>query len=120
MTAYETTMIFRPDSSDENIRSFVEKLKGIIQTHNGQVLSVEEWGRRKLAYTIKKESRGYYVYLMFTGNNSVVAELERNMRINEQVIRFLSIHVQDDFDVKNYKRKPTPNAPQAQEPVVHA
>jgi small subunit ribosomal protein S6 len=109
MIAYETTYILRPDVTETAQKTFLDKLKGIITAHSGQVVAIEDWGKRRLAYPIQKESRGYYTYLMFTGNNLLVAELERNLRINEQVIRFLSVHITDDFDATTYKRKPTPN-----------
>lgn len=109
MIGYETTYITRPDVSDEQQKSFLEKVKSVIQAHEGQVVATEDWGKRRLAYPIQKETRGYYTYLMFTGNNALVAELERNLRINEQVLRFLSVKLGDDFDPAKIKRKPTPN-----------
>ena len=109
MIAYETTYILRPDVSDAAAKTFLEKLKGIIVAHQGQVVAIEDWGKRRLAYPIQKETRGYYTYIFYTGNNALVAELERNLRINEQVIRFLSVHIGDDFDSAVFKRKPTAN-----------
>lgn len=117
MIGYETTYITRPDVSDEQQKTFLEKVKGIVQAHGGQVVAVEDWGKRRLAYPIQKETRGYYTYLMFTGNNSLVAELERNIRINEQVLRFLSVKLGDDFDPTKVKRKPSPNIAPAVESV---
>lgn len=109
MIGYETTYITRADVSDENQKTFLEKLKGIIAAHGGQVVALEDWGRRRLAYPIQKENRGYYTYMLFTGNNSLVAELERNLRINETVLRFLSVKIGNDFDPAKFKRKPTAN-----------
>lgn len=117
MIGYETTYITRPDASDEQQKTFLDKVKGIVQNHGGQVVAVEDWGKRRLAYPIQKETRGYYTYLMFTGNNSLVAELERNIRINEQVLRFLSVKLGDDFDPTKVKRKPSPNIAPAVESV---
>ncbi|MBI3543420.1 MAG: 30S ribosomal protein S6 [Deltaproteobacteria bacterium] len=109
MIGYETTYILRADVSDEVQKTFLEKLKGIITTAGGQVIAVEDWGRRRLAYPIQKENRGYYTYLLYTGNNALVAELERNLRINEQALRFLSVKLEDDFDPATFKRRPSPN-----------
>lgn len=106
---YETTFILRPDIADDNQKTLVEKLKSIIAAHGGQVVAMEDWGRRRLAYPIQKETRGYYTYLLYTGNNDLVAELERNLRITESAIRFLTVKLGDDFDAANHKRKPTPN-----------
>ena len=121
MRAYETTYIQRADVSDDAQKSFLEKVKGIIQAHEGQVIAVEDWGKRKLAYAIGKETRGYYAYILYTGNNELVAEIERNLRLNEQILRFLSVTVTDEYDVKTFKRKPTMNVAQpAAVPAVHA
>jgi small subunit ribosomal protein S6 len=109
MIGYETTYILRPDVTEENQKSFLEKIKGIIQAHQGQVIAVEDWGRRRLAYAIKKETRGYYTHIVYTGNNSLVAEIERNLRINEQALRFLTVKLANDFDPAKFKRRPSPN-----------
>ena len=109
MIGYETTYILRPDVTEDGQKTFLEKLKGIITAHQGQVVALEDWGKRRLSYPIQKESRGYYTYILYTGNNSLVAELERNLRINEQVLRFLSVKLEADFDPATFKRKPTPN-----------
>lgn len=106
---YETTYIMRPDISEDAQKTFLDKLKGIITAHQGQVVAVEDWGKRRLAYPLQKETRGYYTYILYTGNSSLVAELERNLRINEQALRFLSVKLGDDFDPNEFKRKPTPN-----------
>lgn len=116
-TGYETTLIFRPDMNDEGRKNFVEKLKSIITKHGGEVHSSEDWGKRRLAYNIKKESRGYYVYLQYTGDNKAVHELERNMRLNEHVLRFLSVKLADDFDPSQFKRRPMQNTDRE---VAHA
>lgn len=107
--AYETTLIFRPDGAEDVSKTLLEKLKSIITAHNGETLTVETWGRRKMAYPIEKESKGYYVYLRYTGNNDLVAELERNLRLTETVMRFLTIRLEKDFNATT-ERKPTVNA----------
>ncbi len=118
MIGYETTFITRTDISDENLKTFNEKLKGIIQAHGGQLIATEDWGRRRLAYPVQKETRGHYTYFLYTGNNTVVAELERNIRINESVMRFLSVKLGDDFDPAKHKRTITPAAQAASAAAV--
>jgi small subunit ribosomal protein S6 len=119
---YELTYILRADGTDDQQKTFLEKLKGIIQAHDGEVIAVEDWGRRRLAYPIHKENRGVYTYILFTGNNALVAELERNLRINEQVLRFLSVKICNDYDTAKNKYKPTTNLASASavSPVVTA
>ncbi len=111
---YETTFITSPDYSEDATKTFIEKCKSIIEAHGGEIIAKEDWGRRKLTYPIHKETRGHYTYLLYTGNNSLVAEFERNLRINEKVIRYLSVKLGNDFDAANYKRMITPASP----PVV--
>lgn len=113
---YETTYISKPDTGEDAQRNFLEKLKGIIKAHGGEVIAVEDWGRRRLAYPIQKETRGVYTHVVYSGNNTLVAELERNLRINEQVVRFLTVKITDEIDVKTFKRKPTSNV--AHNPTV--
>lgn len=115
---YELTYILRADSTDDQQKTFLDKLKGIITAHDGEVIAVEDWGRRRLAYLINKENRGVYTYILFTGNNSLVAELERNLRINEQVLRFMSVKISDDYDTAKTKYKPTPNVASASASAV--
>jgi small subunit ribosomal protein S6 len=106
---YETTFILRPDSTDDDQKNISEKVKTIIQNHEGQVMGQEDWGRRRFAYPINKENRGQYLYFYYRGNNSLVAELERNLRINEKVIRFLTVSIAKEFDEKIHKYKPSVN-----------
>ena len=107
---YETTFIYSPEVADDAQKTFLDKIKGIIENHNGTVVQVEDWGRRKLAYPIKKETRGAYHYLVYSGDNNLVAEIERNMRINESILRFLTVRLERDFNPADYKKRPTVNA----------
>jgi small subunit ribosomal protein S6 len=107
MPSYETTLIAKANTSEEQITSLRTKVESIIQAHDGQVGNFEDWGTRRLSYDIEKESRGRYLYFGFLGNNSLVAELERNLRINESVVRFLSINVAEEDDIELVK-KPSP------------
>ncbi len=106
LIGYEATFIFSPDVTEELEKNFVEKLKGIIGNHNGTLVLSESWGRKRLAYPIQKETRGLYQHMVFGGDNKLVAELERNMRINEKVMRFLTVKLSDDFNAAEYKRRP--------------
>lgn len=102
---YETTYITRTDISDEALKAFGEKLAGIIAAYGGEVVLTEDWGKRKLAYTIQKEARGHYTYLVYTGKPGIVAEIERNLRINESVLRFLSVNLEKEFDGEAFRKQ---------------
>lgn len=95
MRKYETIFIANPDLSDDEVKGITEKVKGLIEKAGGQVEKAEDWGTRKLAYEVKKKSRGHYVYVKFSGKSDLVAELERNLRINEGVIKYQSVQVED-------------------------
>lgn len=107
MASYETTLIAKASIGEDQVQSIKQKVEGIIQAHQGQVGNFEDWGTRRLSFEIQKESRGRYLYFGYTGNNATVAELERNLRINESIVRFLSINVSDENNLELVKR-PSP------------
>ncbi|MBM2837649.1 MAG: rpsF [Deltaproteobacteria bacterium] len=95
MRRYETIFIASPELSDDDVKGITEKVTGLIEKMGGQIEKTEDWGTRKLAYEVKKKSRGHYVYVRFSGKSDLVAELERNLRINEGVIKYQSVLVED-------------------------
>jgi small subunit ribosomal protein S6 len=92
--AYEVIYILRPDLEEEATKELVDRLSAVITANGGEELKVNEWGKRKLAYEIEKLNEGYYVLLNFNGEAETVSELERNMKISENVIRFLTVKVE--------------------------
>ena len=93
MKKYETIFILDPDLEDEKIQSTVEKVKGIVTQANGEILKVEDWGKRKLAYDVKKKSKGHYILIHFLGSPALLSELERNFRVMDAVIKFQSVRL---------------------------
>src|SRR4051812_561090 len=93
LAGYETTVVTRSEMSDENLKALQERLNGIVASFKGEVILSEDWGKRKLAYPIAKESRGHYTYLVYTGEGEIVHEMERNLRLHEHVLRFLSVNL---------------------------
>ncbi|HAE62184.1 MAG TPA: 30S ribosomal protein S6 [Eubacteriaceae bacterium] len=91
MNSYETVIIFNPELSTEQISENIEKIKGMISA-KGEVETVEEWGKRKLAYKIKnKFTEGYYVLINFKGNNELLADLDHGFKISENYVRHMII-----------------------------
>jgi len=90
MNKYEALFILRPNMEEETRVEAIEKFKSIIAT-DGEVLKVDEWGNRKLAYEIEKVKEGYYVLVDFNAAADLPAELERNFRITDSVMRFMVI-----------------------------
>ena len=107
MPSYETTVIAKAGATEEQIQAIRQKVENIIQAHEGQVGNFEDWGTRRLSFDINKETRGRYIYFGFTGNTQTVAELERNFRINENIVRFLSMNLSKEDDLELVKR-PSP------------
>ncbi len=92
---YETVMVVTLKKGEEAIQSVVERFKTLIE-QNATLKNVDEWGKRKLAYLINKESEGYYVLFEFESEAAFPAELDRKFRINEDVIRSMIIKKEDE------------------------
>lgn len=95
---YETVYILSPNAPEQRIGDVNARNKQIIESSRGKVLNLDDWGKRKLAYTINKENKGHYFCLTYSADTNCVAELERNMRINEDVFRFLTVRLEEDVD----------------------
>lgn len=90
MRKYEVMYILRPDLEQEAVQSAVEKFQGII-SQNGEITKQEVWGKRRLAYEIEKFRDGIYVVVNFNANPETVSELDRMLRISDDVIRYLIV-----------------------------
>jgi ribosomal protein S6 len=95
---YETTYILRPDVSNDGISTVNTKIRGVIEAGGGSLLKVENWGRRKLAYEVKKHLKGVYLFFNYLGPAGLVDEVERNLRLSDTVIRYYSVKVAGNVD----------------------
>jgi len=91
MRKYETIFVLRPGLEEEKRNALIEKFTGIIN-NDGAVVKVDEWGNRRLAYEIEKLREGYYVFVDFKANTTLPAELERNFKIADEVIRYITVN----------------------------
>ncbi len=91
MRRYETIFILRPNAGEEDINRVVESTSKIILDQQGTIIELAKWGMKKLAYLIKKESLGYYVYCDYAGTPAAVSEIERKFRIDDLVLKYLTI-----------------------------
>lgn len=87
MRRYESVWVMNGDLPDEDVKATIDKFTRILASQEGVLVSVEEWGRRKLAYKIQGTTRGFYVVVDFAGTPATVKELERNYRIDDRIIR---------------------------------
>ncbi len=95
MRKYETISILDPDLEEQAAQSVIEKIKSIIDQNAGTILKFEDWGKRKLTYEVKKKSMGHYILTQFSGTPALLAELERNFRVMDSVIKFQSVRLDD-------------------------
>jgi small subunit ribosomal protein S6 len=100
MRRYETVWVVNGDLPDEEVKATIDKFTRIITGHGGMIVGLDEWGRRKLAYKIKTAARGYYVLADFAGMPDTVKELERNYRIDDRVVRFLTTIKSDKVNLQ--------------------
>lgn len=91
MPLYETMYILRPDLGDEQIDQAIEKYQAILREQGAEELETQHRGKRRLAYEIQKHREGVYVQMNYTAPGSTVALLERAMRLNDEVIRFMTL-----------------------------
>ncbi len=96
---YETMIVIRPDLDDAVTSGIVEKLEAVITEKSGTILIRDDWGKRKLNYPIAKNQKGHYVLLNYLVKPAEVAELERKIRIDDNVVRFLTIKIAEAVDV---------------------
>lgn len=113
---YETIFILRPDANEDDRKRVFDRIEKVMTSHDGHVLQHDQWGERKLSYRMKKHARGVYHYYRYLGLNDLVAELERNFRLLDPVLKFLTVKLADDVD----REERIADAAKAPEPVVEA
>ncbi|MFV9510321.1 30S ribosomal protein S6 [Tepidibacillus sp. LV47] len=91
MRKYEVMYVIRPDLNEEAMKGLVNKFQNVITANGGEIEKVEEMGKRRLAYEIKGYTEGVYVVMNFQSEPQMVAELERNLRISDGIIRYLIV-----------------------------
>ncbi len=113
MHRYETLFVQHPDTGEALARETSQKACKLIESMSGQINDVQEWGMRELAYPIAKQSRGIYVLVEYSATGDVVKELERTLRISDNVLRYVSVR-QVQRKVVPPRVKPTPPPREAQ------
>lgn len=97
MTNYESVLIARQDLGASQVNNLIANLSEVLKKEGGEVVKVDNWGLKNLAYRIKKNRKGHYVLLNITAPAKAIFEYERLMRLNEDVIRYMTIKV-DEFN----------------------
>ena len=101
MTKYESMLIARQDLGQSQVNDIVATLSDAIKRGGGEVVSVDNWGLKNLAYRIKKNRKGHYVLLNISAPAQAVAEYERVMRVNEDIIRYMTVRVEDFSEISS-------------------
>jgi len=106
MRRYETIVIVRPGAGETEFSSVSDKVTGTIEGFGGLIVRIDRWGLKKLAYPIKKEAQGDFLYVEYAGLPDGVKEMERLIRIDDRVLKYMTVKTQEVF---------TPDAPKAEE-----
>jgi small subunit ribosomal protein S6 len=98
---YEIGFIITPDANEEEVKKIVEAISGAIKKAKGVIANIDEWGRKKMAYPIKKNAEGYYVFILADVDGSVIADLERRLKQMEKVLRYITLRLDDKLKKAN-------------------
>lgn len=101
MRKYETIFILDPSLGEERIEGEIKRISDFIEGHGAKILRMDRWGMRRLSYPVAKKTQGYYVLILFEGENSVPKDLEGFYRLNESCLRFLTAKSETDFVPKS-------------------
>ena len=105
MRRYETIFIVRPNVAEDEIEAVISKTSSIIEGDGGTIIKIDKWGLKKLAYLIKKETQGYYVFVDYAAIPDSVSEMERIFRINDKVLKYLTLKLEDSCDPEAIKKE---------------
>ncbi len=105
MRRYENVFIAHADLSDDDMGEKIKRYGTIITDGKGIVVRIEKWGKKKLAYEIEKQSRGYYILIDFVAPSATVSELERNLRIDDKILKFMTVVKEDHVDMQQLEQE---------------
>jgi len=105
MRLYETLYLVNPDLADEDYRGVVDKFNTLIEKNNGVLIKVDEWGKKFLAYDVKKFDKGFYVLLNYCGEPNLISELRRDLKLDDRILKYQTIKLSDKADPEALKAK---------------
>lgn len=88
---YETLVLLSPELAEDNRKEILTNLTSIVESEGGKMVETDDWGMRQLAYPVEKQTRGYYVRLVYDAPGALVAELERKIRITDGIFKFMTV-----------------------------
>ena len=110
MRIYENLFIVKPDVPEEEIDALVDQMSKNVTSHGGTVDKVDKWGKRRLAYRVEKQKEGFYVLMQFTADAATVKEFERRLRVQDNVIKYITVRIDETLKRIEDDQKVTPTA----------
>lgn len=105
MRRYETILIAHVDLSEDELTTLIDRYGTVVTGQKGILVKVERWGKRRLAYLINKQARGFYILIDYAGESAVVNELERNLKIDDKILKFMTVLKDDAVDAGALQRE---------------
>jgi small subunit ribosomal protein S6 len=98
MRHYETIFIVNPTLAEETCREVIDRYKNVIEKQKGVIVKVDEWGQQRLAYRVKKFDKGFYVLLNYCAGSGATSELERELKLDDRILKYQTVKLADDVD----------------------
>ncbi len=105
MNHYETIYIVNPTLDDDSLKEAIDKFSDLIKKLKGSIVKVNEWGKRKLAYEVKRFDKGHYVVLDFCALPKMVTELEKNLKLDDRILKYITVKIDENVDPKDLVSK---------------
>jgi small subunit ribosomal protein S6 len=120
MPIYESIFIINPNLPDEETAGVIKKMQDVVAKQGGEMLKFEDWGKKKLAYEIKKHKRGHYAFFQFKSAPTAISELERTYKLTDSVIKFLTVKLEKELRTRPAPKPKKKNAVKAPETTGQA
>jgi small subunit ribosomal protein S6 len=104
MNCYETLFVVKPTLTEEETVAEIAKIKEVLAKVDAELLATDDMGMRRLAYPVQKNDRGYYTVLFYKANGEAIAEIERNLKINEEIIKFLTVKYVKNREIAQFDK----------------
>jgi len=105
MNHYETLFVIKPTLTDEETKAQIEKTVAIITDNGGEIVAIDDMGMRKLAYPVEKNERGYYTVVYYKAPGAIIAEFERQMRYNEEILKFMTVRYTKKKEIAQFDKQ---------------
>jgi small subunit ribosomal protein S6 len=105
MNHYETIYIVNPTLDDDSLKEAIDKFSDLIKKLKGSIVKVNEWGKRKLAYEVRRFDKGHYIVLDFCALPKMVTELERNLKLDDRILKYITVKIDENVNPKDLVSK---------------